>query len=1270
MKRICFCDTETFSEVDIGKCGSYRYIEDNSTEVLLLTYAFGDEPVKCVDLASGDPWPEEFLAAYDDPDTLLIAHNCSGFEWPLFNRFLRPLPPERYFDTMHLAAQCGLPQSLGGAGEAIGLTEEQAKIKDGRALIRYFCTPCKPTKSNGQRERNLPEHDPEKWTRFKEYAVRDVEAMRTIYHHLEQWMPDAAERRFWALDARINAHGVRIDRKLATNAVLMDAKNKEELTAEAIALTGMENPKSVSQIKSWLYDQEGKEFPSLNKKVLADVLPALKSEDAKQFMALRTELSKSSTAKYNAMLRSMSPKDDHVRGCFRFYGANRTGRFCLTGDHEILTPRGWARIDSWTGGSIAVWNPDSDAISFQSAEQVVFPYSGDLIRIEHQRISQLSTPDHKMPVRLPNGELVPRTAEALFDRYRTEIPVCSSRPGRKTKEQNELRILIMTQADGHYTEDGSIKFGFKKLRKVERCKSLLRKAGITYSYVHYEKDQKHVFTILPRHIPLWLREFRSKTFGWWMLDEDADVILDELEHWDCYRAGPQSIQYSTTNRTNADIIQAVCELSGRKASIRTKVRDKAKTPNWNDAFYVDIWLRPGSTTGVRRDQVSKETFDGLVYCAVTPTGYFLVRRNGKVWITGNSGALVQFQNLSKNYDANLDGMRELVKGGHYTALKALYDGVADPLSQLVRTAIIPEEGHKILVADFSAIEARVTAWFAGEEWKLQAFREGQDIYCATASQMFHVPVVKHGINGELRQKGKVAELACGYGGGVNALKAFGADKMGMTDEEMQDVVDKWRDSNANVAAWWKTMENAAVRAVARQVETVDKIGKIAFSFENGVLFMKLPSGRRLAYWGAAYGESRFQPGRKTLSYMGVNQQTKKWSRVETWGGKLVENCWAAGTLVCTNHGWIPIEKVARDDLIWDGFDWVKHDGAVCRGSQRTMSVDGERCTPDHKIRTTRGWQYAKDCDGLDRLPVQLPADYRAVGSKRLSRKKEVACAVPELRVCAPGRHQRHSEAAAAEPSGFLRLQEKRVHRRGKHNTRAVGASGVGSVAQHEAEMHRPEPQGLGKLWWPWYHRVRALAKELRGILVRHGSNVQTGAGAGSPRKQRGLLPGKLPMGNTPGEHAEPALHAAGRKGKCARTGGKKRDRTIYPVLSHLTRRAGRLTVDPAGREEPVYDLLNCGERHQFVILTQGGPLIVHNCVQATARDVLREAMFALDEQGYQVIAHVHDECIVTEPITSGRTYEDMAKAMCPDIPWAKGLPLEAAGYDGAYYFKD
>ena len=911
MSKVLSLDFETFSATDIGACGSYKYMEDPEFEILLMSYAYDDDEVTVIDLTAGEKVPLTVMFDLTNPAVTKAAWNCAFERNAILTQWGVYCPPEQWEDSMILAGQCGLPMSLAGASEALGLGEDQAKMKEGKALIRYFCQPCKPTKTNGMRTRNLPEHAPEKWETFKKYNGQDVVAERAIRKMLSRWAPTEREHDFWCLDARINERGVRIDRKLAINAVAMDEKYKAELTERAISITGLDNPKSVTQVKNWLADQEGKSFPSLNKKVVAEVVSELQTDEAKEFMSIRTELSKSSTAKYAAMLRSIC-RDDHVRGCFQFYGANRTGRFCLTGDHEILTPRGWARIDSWTGGSIAVWNPDSDAISFQSAEQVVFPYSGDLIRIEHQRISQLSTPDHKMPVRLPNGELVPRTAEALFDRYRTEIPVCSSRAGRKTKEQNELRILIMTQADGHYTEDGSIKFGFKKLRKVERCKSLLRKAGITYSYVHYEKDQKHVFTILPRHIPLWLREFRSKTFGWWMLDEDADVILDELEHWDCYRAGPQSIQYSTTNRTNADIIQAVCELSGRKASIRTKVRDKAKTPNWNDAFYVDIWLRPGSTTGVRRDQVSKETFDGLVYCAVTPTGYFLVRRNGKVWITGNSGKLVQFQNMSKNEMPDLADCRELVRDGHYTAVKALYGGVARPLSELVRTAIIPEEGHKILVADFSAIEARVIAWLAGEQWRLDTFREGGDIYCASAAQMFHVPVVKHGENGHLRQKGKVAELALGYGGGVNALKAFGADKMGMTEEEMQETVDLWRESSPKICQLWKTMEKAACRCVLSKAPTKDSLAGIRFDYENGVLWMTLPSGRRLAYWGAQYTESRFHPGRRTLSYMGVDQQTKKWNRIETWGGKLVENLVQATARDCLRESMFALDAEGYD----------------------------------------------------------------------------------------------------------------------------------------------------------------------------------------------------------------------------------------------------------------------------------------------------------------------------------------------------------------------
>lgn len=573
-------DFETFSTVDIGKCGSYRYMDDPSFEPLLLSYAMNDDPVKLVDFTHDEEWPEEFLAALYDPAITKIAWNCAFERNVIYTALGKYTPPEQWLDVMHVAAQCGLPMSLDAAGKALGLPEEQAKMKEGKALIRYFCCPCKPTKTNGGRERNFPEHAPERWKTFRDYCTRDTEAERTIFHMLEQWLPNEDERRFWALDQRINEKGVRIDRQLAINAVAMDERYKEELTAKAVALTGLENPKSVSQVKNWLADQEGKSFPSLNKKVIADVVSQLQSEDAREFMALRGELSKSSTAKYQAMLRSMC-SDEHSKGCFQFYGANRTGRF--------------------------------------------------------------------------------------------------------------------------------------------------------------------------------------------------------------------------------------------------------------------------------------------------------------------AGRLVQFQNMSKNYSPSLAGMRELVRGGHYSALNALYDSVSGVLSELVRTAIIPEEGQRIVVADFSAIEARVTAWFAGEEWRLQTFRDGGDIYCASASQMFHVPVVKHGINGELRQKGKVAELALGYGGGVNALKAFGADKMGMSDEEMQETVDLWRESSPKIVELWRALEKAAIRCVARRATTTSTLGNVRFDFESGILWMTLPSGRRLAYYGAKYEETKFHPDRKSLTYMGVNQMTKRWERVETWGGKITEN---------------------------------------------------------------------------------------------------------------------------------------------------------------------------------------------------------------------------------------------------------------------------------------------------------------------------------------------------------------------------------------------
>lgn len=603
-KRRLGVDFETFSTTDIVKCGSYKYMEDPAFEILLMAYAYDDEDVVVLDFTAGDPIPAQVLKDLTDPGVTKTAFNCAFEREAIRRQFGLYMPPEQWEDTMVLAAQCGLPMSLKGASEALGLSEDEAKMKEGKALIKYFCQPCKPTKTNGGRTRNLPEHAPEKWTTFKRYNGMDVVAERAIRKRLIRWAPTETEHRFWCLDARINERGVRIDRQLARNAMAMSERYKAELTQQAIDITGMENPKSTAQIKQWLYDQEGKEFPSLNKKVIAEVVASLRTDEAKEFMAIRSELSKSSTDKYAAMMRAMG-QDDHVRGCFAFYGANRTGRF--------------------------------------------------------------------------------------------------------------------------------------------------------------------------------------------------------------------------------------------------------------------------------------------------------------------SSKIVQFQNLSKNAVEDLDNMRDLVRAGKYTLLKTLYDGVADSLSQLVRTAIVPEEGHKFMISDFSAIEARVIAWFADEEWRLDVFRNGGDIYCASASQMFKVPVVKHGENGHLRQKGKVAELALGYGGGINALKTFGADKMGMTEEEMQETVDLWRESSPKITAMWRKVEKAAIRAIVKRGTVVlPEYKGLSFTYESGVLWMTLPSGRRLAYWDARYAESGKADGRKCISYMGVDQKTKRWGRIETWGGKMVENCVQATARDCLRDAMMALDA--------DGYD--------------------------------------------------------------------------------------------------------------------------------------------------------------------------------------------------------------------------------------------------------------------------------------------------------------------------------------------------------------
>lgn len=595
--RTLSIDVETFSSVSLPECGVYRYVEAEDFTILLFGYAFDDEPVQVVDLACGEKLPWDVYDAIWSDDVEKHAWNANFERTTIGKYFGKYCPPEQWFDPMVLASCCGLPATLESAGAALGLSEDQAKMREGKALIREFSIPCKPTKKNGMRTRNLPGHDPENWAVYKAYNQRDVETERTICKRLIRWRPDRSEHRLWCLDQRINDKGIGADVEMAANAIRIGDDYKARLIAEAQAISGLVNPGSTAQVKAWLEEQEGITVSSLNKKVIADVVAQLSDDNSKRFMALRKEFSKSSTKKYEAITRAVCP-DGHVHGCFQFAGAGRTGR--------------WA------------------------------------------------------------------------------------------------------------------------------------------------------------------------------------------------------------------------------------------------------------------------------------------------------GRLVQLQNLPQNHMPDLDLARSIVVDGDGELLELLYPNVQTVLSELIRTAFIPEQGHRFIVADYSAIEARVLAWLAGEQWRLDVFANGGDIYCASASQMFKVPVVKHGVNGELRQKGKVAELALGYGGGVGALKAFGADKMGMSEEDMAETVELWRTASPHVVAMWKDLERAAIRCVVKKTSTISTVGHIRFDYEDGVLWMSLPSGRRIAYWGIAYEDNG--KGYKSLSYMGVNQTTRKWERIETWGGKLTENLTQATARDCLKESMLALSR--------------------------------------------------------------------------------------------------------------------------------------------------------------------------------------------------------------------------------------------------------------------------------------------------------------------------------------------------------------------------
>ena len=882
-------DLETRSSADIAKTGSYRYLQDPDFRILLFGYKIDDEPEQVIDLTK-EELPERIITILRNPQYIKHAYNAA-FEWYALNRAGYQTPIEHWQDTMVWALYCGYAAGLANTGEAIGLPEDKKKLATGKALIRYFCTPQKPTKTFKKKYHD-PEDDPEKWDLFVTYNAQDVVAEYEILQRLKLFPMPETEWELWRMDIRMNAFGVKVDEQLIRGALDIDARSTQELTTQAMSITGLSNPNSTQQLLPWLKDR-GCDLADLQKLTVEE---ALQGDDldpkARKALELRQLLGKTSIKKYVAM-ETAKGEGDRVRGISQFYGANRTGRYCLTGDHEVLTTNGWTRLDEWQGGKILCWEPAMEKLSFQKSESVVFDYSGPMYKYEGQRISQIATPNHKMAVLGKSGQWEPKTVEDI-DIHRFIIPFTGKRSTDRPYRDDQIRVLIMTQADGFFTDEGGVKYNFMKKRKIERCKTLLRRCGITFIERQHAGGATCI-TVPWRYTPLWLRQFKDKTFGYWLLDENLNVVMEELPEWDGYRCGPNSIQYTTTNERNADVVQACALCNGMSA---TKVTKKRKVENWSTAYYVNIWLNPGRGTAIRREQISVEEMTGIkVYCATTPTGFFAVRRNGKIWITGNSGRLVQLQNLPRNYLSTLDAARRMTREGNYEGLKMIYGNVPDTLSQLIRTAFIPSDGNHFVIADFSAIEARMIAWLAGEQWVMDVFANGEDIYCETASAMFGVPVGKHGPNADLRQKGKIATLALGYQGSTSAMIAMGALRMGIPEEDLPDIVTKWRDSHPRTVSLWYEIGDAAISCVTsgedQNYPIANGQAKLIFRMENDLIYgqsfmtIELPSGRKLYYPKPFLKENQF--GRPAVHYYGVKQVTGKWGVESTYGGKLTEN---------------------------------------------------------------------------------------------------------------------------------------------------------------------------------------------------------------------------------------------------------------------------------------------------------------------------------------------------------------------------------------------
>lgn len=754
---------------------------------------------------------------------------------------------------------------------------------------------------------------------------------------------------------------------------------------------------------------------------------------------------------------------------------------------------------------------------------------------------------------------------------------------------------------------------------------------------------------------------------------------DELwhEYWTDQRINDRGVEVDLTLAKNAVAMDA--EIS---KNLMEKMRSLTGIDNPRSTSQLDMWLREHGCDMVslgKKDvaQVIEETDDPLIrkvlslrlliakssvkkYTKMLDATCSDGRARGMFQFYGAmrtgrfAGRLLQLQNLPQNHIENIGLVRELARRGDLDALSVMFDSVPDVLSQLIRTAFVAREGSRFIVADFSAIEARVIAWLAGEEWRMKAFAEGKDIYCASASAMFGVPVVKHGINGELRQKGKVAELACGYGGSVGALKAFGADKMGLTEPEMQSIVDNWRASSPRIVQLWWDVD----RAIKQTLEdgTTHRTHGLMFSLQKGILFIRLPSGRSLAYV-----KPRLIDGK--ITYEGVSSN-KGWARLESYGPKFVENCIAEGTQVLTDRGWIEIQNVTTKDALWDGEQWVSHEGLINKGIQEVINIDGALMTPDHKVLTQEGWKNAPSCKGLKRYEVKLP------NSDRVHRvEREEIPVEGKMRLWKRVHHD--CRAFFRRKAEILRLYERKANKCSKRNPQALQTPFIPCMALNEGTLHGSYSSGLDQLWRQGNQSLRQMARIIREFLGGYVTNLPERANAGQNRREWELHSRELQMGGLQNPVQKQTSKYTDRytlgQDNCERGCRSFRNRGHNAPLQNTAWLDDRYLVRKTGLKKQVYDLKNAGPNHRFTIRTEAGPMIVHNCVQGISRDLLLNAMKQVGPEA-RICMHIHDELVIEAD--DSVKLDDICKKMAQVPEWAEGLLLRADGYETKFYLKD